>query len=141
MNDAFRQLNLITYSEEVCFDVLEKYRIYAPARALPRAEAACVCFPSTSRSACSIPPYTTAFVVVSVSRAFLWAFMLPAGFGRPHERSRNAYNYEGRCISVYGGIDQSWKVSWAPHLLLGSTTNAPMDGYARCRGGFQFFKK
>ena len=29
-------------------------------------------------------------------------------------------------VAVYGGIDESWKVSWAPHLLLGSTASAPM---------------
>jgi hypothetical protein len=28
--------------------------------------------------------------------------------------------------AVYGGIDQSWKVLWAPHLLLGSTASARM---------------
>jgi hypothetical protein len=28
--------------------------------------------------------------------------------------------------AIYGGIDQSWKVSCAPHLLLGSTSTAPM---------------
>jgi hypothetical protein len=28
--------------------------------------------------------------------------------------------------AVYGGVDQSWKVSWAPHVLPRSMASAPM---------------
>ena len=60
--------------------------------------------------------------------------LLSARF-RPQKSLRNAHrnaNTNARetlgtaKAAVYGGIAQSWKISWAPHLLLGSTASAPM---------------
>jgi hypothetical protein len=49
----------------------------------------------------------------------------------PHGRLRNAHRDAREWLgttktAVYGGIDQSWKVSWAPHSLLGSTVSVPV---------------
>ena len=73
--------------------------------------------------------------MLAVSRAFLWAFsadfrtILPAE--TLEKRHRNGYSNARETLgttktAVYGGIDQSWQISWAPHLLLGSTASAPM---------------
>jgi hypothetical protein len=64
-------------------------------------------------------------------------------FGRfcPQKHLRNALETLGSMkADVYGGIGQSWKVSWAPHLLLGSTASAPTAAMLAARSVFDFFK-
>jgi hypothetical protein len=66
---------------------------------------------------------------------FCGRFQLTFGRFRPQKRSRNAHSNAHRNaretlgttqVAAYGRIDQSWKVSWSPPLLLGSTASAPM---------------